>query len=139
MIAIAYVSTAVHAPSRIELEDLLLDARAFNAEAGVSGALLVNDRAFFQYFEGEAASVEEVYGRIKRSRLHRGIVELLNAPVERRHFEGWTMGFARAPRGTLLELANARWMAQAGRLSPEEDAPGVVLLMDFWRRAEQRA
>lgn len=137
MIAIAYVSTAVHPPTRFDLECLLVDARSFNVRAGVTGALLLHEVTFFQYFEGLQDQVEEVYGRIKRSRLHRDIVELLHAPVPRRQFDGWHMGFVQAPHGTLLELANARWSAQAATVTASSVNDGVALLMDFWRRARK--
>lgn len=137
MIAIAYLSTAVHAPTRFELEHLLLDARTFNARVGVTGALLLHDVTFFQYFEGPAAAAEDVYVRIQRARSHRDIVELVHAPVERRHFDGWLMGFLHAPQGTLLELSNARWHAQAEHMPPDASTPGVDLLLDFWRRGRK--
>ena len=109
MFAVAYVSTAVSRPSAFDLENLLVDARTFNARVHVTGALLLHDVTFFQYFEGSGDAVREVYERIKNSRLHRDIVELLYEEVPARCFDGWQMGFADAPQGTLLELAHARW------------------------------
>lgn len=137
MIAIAYVSSSVHFPTRMELEYLLLDARTFNARVGVTGALLLHETTFLQYFEGPAAAAEEVYERIKRSRLHGGLVELMHEPVAGRQFGGWVMGFARAPRGTLLELAHSRWTAVAAKFGTGHIAEGPSLLMQFWRRARR--
>lgn len=139
MFAIAYVSTAVRPPSRFDLEYLLIDARAFNAQVRVTGALLLHDVTFFQYFEGEQSAVFEVYERIKRSRLHRDLVELFCEAVPALHFEDWHMGFADAPRGTLLELAHAQWSAslEVTRTSPVQ-TDGLKLLLDFWRRARRQ-
>lgn len=138
MFAIAYVSTAVRHPSRADLEYLLEDARKFNAQVRVTGALLLHDVTFFQYFEGTQSAVYEVYERIKRSRLHRDLVELFCEEVPILHFDGWHMGFADAPRGTVLELAHARWSAslEATRTASMQ-TDGLKLLLDFWRRARR--
>lgn len=138
--ALAYVSSAVGALTEADLEALLLRARAFNEAVGVSGALLYHDGSFFQYLEGPAASVEKVYARIKASPKHRGLIELLRRPVEQRQFDGWHMGFARAPRSVILGLAQSDWLdrlheQEAGAASPPS---GVKLLLEFWRNASRR-
>jgi hypothetical protein len=135
MFAIVYVSTAVRRPTAFDLQYLLVDARTYNAVHGVTGALLLHELTFFQYFEGPRVAVLDVYERIKAASLHRGIVELSCEPVPTRHFDGWHMGFAETPRGVLLQLAQARWQAcvdaEATHLAQPE---GVQLLLDFWRR-----
>jgi hypothetical protein len=99
LLAIAYLSTAAKWPTRSQLEILLLDARDFNERVGVTGALLLQDLTFFQYFEGPESAVLEVYARINRSRLHHSIFELFNEPIERRHFSRWTMVSLKRSRG----------------------------------------
>lgn len=134
--AIAYTSTAIHRPTRHELEALLLDARDFNARVGVTGALLLSDTTFLQYFEGSLSATEDVYGRIKVSGLHFGIVELLRGPIDERHFEKWHMGFAKAPRGVLLRLSHAAWYEFAQQNTAKRDQPlAIELLLHFWSPA----
>jgi hypothetical protein len=136
--AIAYTSTAVRRPSRRELEALLLDARDFNARVGVTGALLLSDITFFQYFEGPPAATHQVYQRIQSSGLHFGIVELLRGPIDGRHFDCWHMGFAAAPPGVLLSLSHAVWDRYARTDSGRDDRPlAIELLLHFWHRARR--
>lgn len=95
--AVVYVSSAVRLLDGPDLEALLVDARAFNEKSDVTGALLYDDGAFFQYFEGPEPEVAEVYERIKRSRLHKGLIELFHRPVEQRQFGSGTWASAGSP------------------------------------------
>lgn len=107
--AVAYTSSAIPGLTDGALEQLLVDARQKNQELGITGVLLYHDGSFFQYFEGPPDGVEAVYDRIRQSRLHRGIFELMRAPIECRSFGNWLMGFTRAPASTVLQLSNAHW------------------------------
>lgn len=133
LIAVAYLSTAAPFLTEADLESLLEDARAFNAKAQVTGALLLHDATFFQYFEGPEAGVEAVYARVRASRRHRGIVELLRESTPERQFSRWDMGFAHAPKSLILQLAGANWRAEAAEQTGREHLPpGVIVLMEFW-------
>jgi hypothetical protein len=102
----------------------------------VSGALLYQDGSFFQYLEGPESGVAQAYSRVKRSRRHRGLIELVAAPVEQRHFSTWSMGFAEPAASELQSIAQATWRAEhrAACLDPEP-SPGLALLLAFWKRA----
>ncbi|RCW66244.1 BLUF domain-containing protein [Pseudorhodoferax soli] len=137
---IAYVSSAVGEQSEEALEDLLLDARQFNHEVGVTGVLLHDEGNFFQYFEGPVDGVREVYNRILKATRHRGIFELFGGTVVRRHFSDWVMGFARAPHSQILKLSQAQWKSVAATLPQGKQAPaGVALLADHWRAIARMA
>jgi hypothetical protein len=137
LVAVAYVSSATHRFGSEELDALLLDARTFNETAGVSGALLHQDGSFFQYFEGPEAGVEQVYSRIKRSHRHRGLIELVAAPVNGRHFSTWSMGFAEPVASVLQSISQASWQAQRQAASIQDaPSPGLTLLLSFWERAQ---
>jgi len=102
----------------------------------VSGALLHQDGAFFQYFEGPEAGVAQVYSRIKQSRRHRGLNELVAAPVNQRHFSTWSMGFAEPVASELQSISQASWYAEHQAVSVQEaPSPGLALLLSFWQRA----
>ncbi|UNK48556.1 BLUF domain-containing protein [Lysobacter sp. S4-A87] len=133
--AIAYVSRIARRLQPAEIDGLLLDARGFNAVAGVTGVLLFNGSEFFQYFEGLNDSVEAVYERIKPAKCHTDIRELMNAPVEGRQFETWHMGFRNAPATALQELAQARWELSVPVTRTSMKCPeGVALLAHFWSK-----
>lgn len=136
LVAIAYASTAVRPLDAEQIDAILSEARDHNHRAGVTGALLHHEGAFFQYIEGPAEGVEEVYRRIRASRRHGGIVEFLHAPIEARQFPQWYMGFADAPPTLLQRLAGAQWETVVPSLATRAaDSPGLALLLDFWSRA----
>lgn len=135
--AIAYLSTAHKAFSANQLEDLLAGARAFNELAGITGALLVHDVTFFQYIEGPALGVQEVYARINRSTRHGGIVQLFDETVVERDFPDWYMGFADAPPSLLLRLEQARWSEAVEEKPAAAGGFGRELLREFWRGARR--
>ena len=137
LIAVAYVSSAVRRFTPEELDALLVDARNFNAEVGVSGALLHQDGSFFQYLEGTEDGIEQVYSRIKKSRMHRGLIELVRQPVQQRYFSTWSMGFAEPTSTALQSISQASWKSQREAATmPADRTPGLVLLLSFWDRAD---
>ncbi len=137
LVAVAYVSSATRPFTPAELDALLLDAQAFNAQVGVSGALLHHDGSFFQYLEGPEAGVALAYARIKAARGHRGLIELVAAPVQQRHFATWSMGFAEPVASSLQLISQASWLAQQQAASIEgASSPGLALLLAYWQRAQ---
>lgn len=127
-----YVSTAAGAMSQGELERLLTDARRLNLEAGITGVLLYSGGNFMQYFEGREGAVAITYDRIRASRLHRDIIELLDEPIDVREFPDWQMGFGRPPSSQLLAISNATWLRRAEREDTgRAGSHGMALLRQF--------
>jgi hypothetical protein len=137
--SVTYVSSASGSLTDADLEGLLTSARHRNEQQGVTGALLFHDGSFFQYFEGPPAGVEDVYGHIRRSRLHGGIIELDRSPMPARQFPRWLMGFTHVPTSSILRLSGASWRAAVrGMGGPEIRAEGMELLLSFWRSTGNR-
>lgn len=88
-----YVSAARHLMSEDDATALLLQARARNAERGVTGMLLYKDGSFMQLLEGDEAAVQDTFDRIRNDPRHGGIQVLRDGPLEQRNFDGWSMGF----------------------------------------------
>ena len=132
--AVVYTSSAIADITDADLERLIEDARRKNDEVGVTGVLLYHDGAFLQYFEGPPAAVEEVYARIRRSTLHRGLIELTREPVTHRSFGQWVMGFTQVPPSTLLQMTNAsrESLAQQAGDDAAPGSDGLKLLLHFW-------
>ena len=91
-----------------------------------------------QCFEGPQQAVHETYGRIRSSRQHTDIIELLNERLDVRSFADWQMGFSQVTRSELLTLSNARWE----RLNTEVRAAsptssGLALLQNFWKHTRK--
>jgi Sensors of blue-light using FAD len=136
LMAVVYTSVAARSLSTRDLDALLINARAFNENVSVTGALIHSEFAFLQYFEGPTEAVARVYERIKRSGSHKNLVERLNQPIATRQFENWHMAFAQAPSSVLEELSNEYWeMTLPGLQSSQYHSPGLTLLLDFWRSA----
>jgi Sensors of blue-light using FAD len=136
--AVAYSSRAVRPLGARDLDELLIDARAFNESVQVSGALLHHQGIFFQYFEGPPAAVASVYRRIRNSSQHEQLIELLNQPMDSRQFVRWYMAFTEAPRTVLEELANEQWSMTLPRLRDRQTrSPGLDLLLNFWDTVKQ--
>lgn len=131
---LAYVSSATAAFSEQSLEQLLLDARAFNAGVGVTGVLLHHDGSFFQYIEGPTDGVAQVYDRIRLSQRHHGLFELFRGDIARCHFPEWLMGFAETPQSQILRLSQATWKIVApGVPDTVDESEGLALLVGHWQ------
>lgn len=132
---IVYVSAATRPMTSSDLEALLLEARDFNSGSHVSGVLLYSNGDFMQCFEGKPEAVRSTYSRIRASRKHSGIVELLNETIAVRRFPAWQMGFAQASTSELLAISTANWECQVvlDKFRASESS-GMALLLDFWSR-----
>ena len=131
--SIVYTSTAARPMHHADMESLLIQARDFNRENGITGVLVYRDGMFLQCFEGEPAAVVATYERIRASRRHRGISELLNAPMAVRSFADWRMAFALPTEREMVALMDVSW----GRMHQDfardwSDAVGLSCLRRFW-------
>ena len=136
--AVVYVSSAVREMSAVELAALLEDARAENLKRDVTGVLFYDGGAFVQCFEGPEESIPVIYDRIRASRRHHELVELMNERVDRRSFEGWEMALAQPTRSELLALSTARWKAQAhGPVADSGGRYGLGLMKTIWQRSRR--
>jgi hypothetical protein len=104
MIQLAYVSNAVQLMSEADLTALLQQARAINAEHGITGMLLYKDRSFLQVLEGDSESVHTIYARITRDARHEKVRTLYDEPIHKRDFSDWTMGFRNLTGSNLESL-----------------------------------
>ena len=128
---IAYTSTASRPIVDADLRYLLADARHFNAGVDVTGILLFNGLAFFQYLEGTPQACAAVMARIRSSSLHHSIYELSCDAVDGRRFGDWRMGC------TWVD-DEARWLALhdpslwTTRVNNPAPCEGLALLTGFW-------
>lgn len=90
---IIYLSQAVAPFSDEQLQDLLLQARSYNAEQDITGILLYGNNQFVQVLEGEEAAVRALYEHIRQDTRHRDSTTFADKDIEQRAFEGWAMAF----------------------------------------------
>ncbi len=93
MYSLTYVSSATIRLRSQDLRRLLGQCNATNQAAGVTGMLLYKDGNFMQVLEGQAGVVRSAYAKIGRDGRHRGLITLLQGPIEERAFPNWSMGF----------------------------------------------
>jgi hypothetical protein len=131
--SIVYASEATVAMNTDNLEALLISARGQNRQNGITGVLLCSGEQFLQCFEGPEDSVQETYDRIRRSKMHKGLVVYMDSAVEVRAFDDWAMGCVMPTPSELLTLATAEWNASnaAMTFSPSSP-PGLGMLKFFW-------
>ncbi len=139
--AIAYVSTAAGGLHTEDIDRLLVDARAHNQLAGVTGVLLYDGSRFFQYFEGPDQGVARIYARIQASRMHVQLEELFDENIEMTFFTQWHMGCTKTEGSTLQKYSTGQWHREANFLlqGPHTGAPEILQdLVKFWEAASLR-
>lgn len=131
---LVYQSQATRPLDAADLDQLLLDARVANELADVTGALLYGGQRFFQYLEGTRADVEQIYARIARASQHHRLEILEQGRVDKRLFQRWHMGFAKAPQTLVQQLSQSQWQREMPWLEDESAAsPGLARLLTFWK------
>jgi hypothetical protein len=111
-----------------ELEAIVAESRVRNNENAITGVLLAAGGNFMQMLEGPRQSLDETMVRIRSSRRHTGIIELVDEPVSVREFDDWSMAFTHAEADKFMQLRNASWVREGDHLSA-----GRELLRQFWR------
>jgi FAD-dependent sensor of blue light len=93
MFSMVYVSSAIDQFSEAGLRELLATSRTNNTRLGLTGMLLYKEGSFMQVLEGDEAAVRALYAKIGLDPRHRGLLTLLQGPLEERLFPDWSMGF----------------------------------------------
>jgi hypothetical protein len=91
---IVYHSKATIAFSELDLLYLLAEARARNRSEGVTGLLVFDRGAFFQWIEGPNVPLQRVWNTIQRDPRHHQIQVLADMSIPMRLFQDWHMQFA---------------------------------------------
>lgn len=131
MYFLTYMSRACAHISEEELQGILENARLKNAEADVTGLLLLRSGTFFQLLEGKRHDVLATFARIARDPRHRQIDVLFEFEEEgaKRFFPHWQMGNvddARASTGQAGLLRSLHGIAASGK-------PSRVKLLELLR------
>jgi len=89
---IKYISQFSRSLTEADISTLVEQAARSNSQKGITGALMISGRLFFQIIEGPAEAVEELWKAIYRDSRHKSVL-LLNTEdrVARRLFPDWAM------------------------------------------------
>ena len=113
-----YRSHATARPTAAELEDMLGQARVYNAAADVTGLLLYHDGRYVQVLEGPKGAVREVYARICRDPRHAHISTINEGLGPARRFPTRRMAL-----GNMTRPAGTRMLAAAVASEPFHGVP----------------
>jgi hypothetical protein len=133
LFSLVYVSSATRPLSAAELELILQESRMRNTGNAVTGILIHSDGNFMQMLEGPRQSLDDTMARVRASRRHSGIIELIDEPVTVREFESWSMAYSPADAQQFVQLTTAPWVRSTDHLSG-----GRELLRQFSQNAGLR-
>jgi len=102
MLSTVYTSSATYPFTDDDLAVLLMNSRANNARAGLTGVLLHQDGQFMQVLEGPDEVVLARYEVIAADPRHGDVQVVSQEAIEQRRFPEWTMGY-RAVTDTTAE------------------------------------
>jgi methanogenic corrinoid protein MtbC1 len=91
---LAYRSVAVSTPTDAALEQLLRVAQSRNRAAGLTGVLVYDRGAYFQWLEGPTESLQRVWASILRDPRHHQVTVLRDEPICDRVFGDWDLRMA---------------------------------------------
>lgn len=119
-----YFSQATASLTGTQLEELLAQARQFNAAHGLTGILLYGNDQFLQVLEGDAATIHSLYARICQDPRHHDVVTYADGAITARVFADWHMGYHPLVPEQFLEFAGyispAQLHVEQADLSPAD-------------------
>ena len=110
-----YVSLGTLPADRLEAEvqDIVAISRAWNADHGLSGALMATATHFAQWLEGPPDEVAWIRARISADPRHRELIALGEGPIAARRFADWSLAYAGGNRAFDDMAASLRAMRPA--------------------------
>jgi len=119
-----YFGQATASLTGTQLEQLLAQARQFNAAHGLTGILLYGNDQFLQVLEGDAATIHSLYARICQDPRHHEVVTYADGAIKGRAFADWHMAYHPLVPEQFLEFAGyispAQLHAEQAGLSPAD-------------------
>jgi methanogenic corrinoid protein MtbC1 len=94
MSVLAYRSLAVSNPTNAEVQQLVRDSQSRNKAERLTGVLVYDRGAYFQWLEGPTQGIRRVWNSILNDPRHRQVTVLRDEFIEDRIFEGWDLRIA---------------------------------------------
>ncbi|MFY0601859.1 MAG: BLUF domain-containing protein [Cyclobacteriaceae bacterium] len=91
--SLVYVSHTSYPWTDLELNNLVTKAASHNSEKEITGMLVHSNNRFLQVLEGEERHVKSLYKTICADKRHEKVLLLVEHPISRRNFVGWSMGY----------------------------------------------
>lgn len=131
MISILYVSKSLIAARDTDavIADILVRSRKWNAEVGLTGALIFTGTRFAQLLEGDRASVHDILEKIRLDPRHTDMFVFDEWPIERRVFRNWSMAYTGLSH--YIGRAVSKPLAEAQRGSKPDLSHLIRLMVQF--------
>jgi hypothetical protein len=126
-----YRSRATSPPTEADLQQLLNQARAHNAQAHITGLLLYRDGCYVQVLEGPEDEVRAVFVRILRDPRHTQVVTLSEGLGPARRFPEWSMALGNVAMPAVARLLEAVLAEEPFHNVPIDDPLPYQLLDAF--------
>jgi uncharacterized protein (DUF1330 family) len=136
MYQLIYYSTASAALTKDDIEDILNQARTFNAANDISGCLLFHEGFFLQILEGDETVVKELFEKIKKDTRHTGVKFLVDGETTERAFNKWRMAYRELDANDLDEISKMLLDENLVSLSEVTDNPTHATRI-FWHMAQE--
>ncbi len=102
---IIYMSRATYSMNDDDLEKILRQARLYNEQRNITGALAYGAGQFMQIMEGEKAELDAIYEKVCRDPRHTALTKLADKEISHRSFANWSMAFQTISPQQFQELA----------------------------------
>lgn len=123
---LVYQSRPVKLFTEAQLQQLLVHARARNHANSITGLLVYDHGCFFQWLEGPAAAVAEIWAAIQRDPRHGDIEILGEKQIAKRLFSEWDMRLAWRKDSTHIPIQSSVEVPDAMlaelRAHPDQDS-----------------
>ncbi|WP_055446805.1 BLUF domain-containing protein [Lacinutrix mariniflava] len=91
--SICYKSQVKPTLSILEFESLFNQTQTSNDKSNITGVLVKSKDIFFQIIEGDVATIDSLFEKIKKDNRHSDIIELLNKPISQLSFKAFDTGY----------------------------------------------
>jgi hypothetical protein len=95
LVRLTYASTTTSSPGtlREDLTNILQEARQFNFNRRIHGALIYGNNCFYQCIEGNKTDVDQLYQKILNDPRHKYVDQLSYENIATRSFDNWSMKY----------------------------------------------
>ena len=130
MFELIYMSSATKKLTEEEINLLLLKARHYNIQHGITGVLLYIEGDFLQVLEGRKDAVMTLFEKIKKDVRNKVVIIVHEGEKEKRNFPDWSMGFHSSTYEKLRHITGFKDLDKPN-FYKVDDKTAIIFLNDF--------
>lgn len=132
---VLFVSSSTQLITSEQFGQRMIPEIARNIERDLTGVLLHDDGNFMEYLEGPKDAVQHTFKEICSAGLHKGVMQMVNKPLEKREFGLWPL--ACWTSGSSKQLCSPPFYPDKA-LDPDSRSSVTIALRSFWSQAVRR-